>query len=422
MQFFISYTGDDQTWATWIASCLERLGHTSVFQAKDVGPATNFIEFMDDSLRVSDWTIAVLSPDYLNSKPCRMEWTAALNKRRLILVRVRECEPDGLMGPLNYTDLVPLGPTEAACQRLRDVLAQPDNEIPRSDVEAEYALEWLAQLVDTKQIPDTTAAEIVQRITGMPCSRPPAGDDILSLYDGWRPRIRHSLLLDHSISDLALRELGSPVEARLQQVLFAIRTSLSVCVNVAGISFLLVPPGTVGEKEANRQTIYLSETPVSAAMWLRIMPDTAQGNPDDPKLAAVGMTVPQIKEFIERFSKESALPLDLPTQSQWRFAALAAAGIRGSGKFTQRRNTAIRVEPPSAFGLYDMTYCVWQVCRTSAAPFLSICGGCFRTQKRDELAQVSLNQQASSDDTVGFRLAIESPDVLRQFQNHEEAP
>ena len=59
-------------------------------------------------------TIAVLSPAFLESAFCQAEWAAAFRKdptgreRRLVPVRVRECDPDGLLGSVVYVDLVGL--------------------------------------------------------------------------------------------------------------------------------------------------------------------------------------------------------------------------------------------------------------------------------------------------------------------------
>ncbi len=65
-------------------------------------------------------TIAVLSPDYLDSRYAAPEWAAAFAadpdglKRRLVPVRLRECRLEGLWKPIIYIDLV--GPDEADAQ------------------------------------------------------------------------------------------------------------------------------------------------------------------------------------------------------------------------------------------------------------------------------------------------------------------
>ena len=41
--FFISYSGDDKTWAEWIAWQLDEAGYTTVLQAWDFRPGSNFL-------------------------------------------------------------------------------------------------------------------------------------------------------------------------------------------------------------------------------------------------------------------------------------------------------------------------------------------------------------------------------------------
>ena len=60
----------------------------------------------------------MLSPAFLESPCCEAEWAAAFAKdpmgrrRTLVPVRVRDCDPDGLLGPIVYVDMV--GLSEAA--------------------------------------------------------------------------------------------------------------------------------------------------------------------------------------------------------------------------------------------------------------------------------------------------------------------
>lgn len=72
---------------------------------------------MDRAVRDYRRTVPVLSPDYLRSDWCRVEWTASYRKG-LLPVRVRECQPDGLLGPIDYCDLVGLNEDQAR-ERLR---------------------------------------------------------------------------------------------------------------------------------------------------------------------------------------------------------------------------------------------------------------------------------------------------------------
>jgi hypothetical protein len=112
--FFVSYTGNDSAWAEWIAWALEEVGHKVTLQKWDFRPGGNFVMEMQKAAANSDRTIAVLSPDYLKSSFATPEWAAAFAqdptgaKFKLVPVRVRAYDPDGLWKALIYIDLVDL--------------------------------------------------------------------------------------------------------------------------------------------------------------------------------------------------------------------------------------------------------------------------------------------------------------------------
>jgi TIR domain len=112
--FFISYTHEDREWAEWIAWQLEAADVSTVLQAWDFHPSQNFIREMHEASKSASRTIAVLSPSYLESDYCADEWTAALVKgpaggeHKLVPVRVRPCQPDGILASIIYIDLVGL--------------------------------------------------------------------------------------------------------------------------------------------------------------------------------------------------------------------------------------------------------------------------------------------------------------------------
>ena len=125
--FFITYNGQDEQWATWVAATLEAAGYTTVLQAWDMRPGDNFMATMDHALATCRHTLGLLSPHYLKSVFTRAEWTAAyrqalLGKRRgFIPVRIAECEPAPLLGPLAYIDLVGLAAADAQARLLAGV-------------------------------------------------------------------------------------------------------------------------------------------------------------------------------------------------------------------------------------------------------------------------------------------------------------
>jgi TIR domain len=129
--FFISYTQADREWAEWIARTLEQDGYSTVLQSWDFFPGSNFVIEMQRAAASALHTIAVLSPDYLNSDYAKAEWAAAFaldptsNRRRLIPVRVRACEPEGLLKAIIFIDLVDINRDEAAPALLKGIKAGP---------------------------------------------------------------------------------------------------------------------------------------------------------------------------------------------------------------------------------------------------------------------------------------------------------
>jgi len=111
--FFISYNSTDRHWAEWIAWQLEEeASYTTILQAWDIRPGSNFIQEIHVATIEAERTIAVLSPDYLDALSTQLEWTTAFleqikgKKGTFLPVRVRECEPKGLLAPILYIDLV----------------------------------------------------------------------------------------------------------------------------------------------------------------------------------------------------------------------------------------------------------------------------------------------------------------------------
>lgn len=123
--FFISYNKADRVWAEWIAWQLQEAGYSTVLQAWDFRPGQNFVLNMHKASQEAERTIAVLSPDYLDPKAgfSQAEWSAAFKQDpkgetgKLLPVRVRECDPKGILGPIAYINLVGLA-EETARQKL----------------------------------------------------------------------------------------------------------------------------------------------------------------------------------------------------------------------------------------------------------------------------------------------------------------
>jgi tetratricopeptide (TPR) repeat protein len=125
--FFISYTAVNRSWAEWIAVQLETAGYTTVLQAWDFRPGSDFLHQMQQATTLAGRMIAVLSPAYFGSKFGEAEWRAAFAKDpsgelgRLVPVQVQECEPPGLLASRVYIDLVDVGEEEARRRLLAGV-------------------------------------------------------------------------------------------------------------------------------------------------------------------------------------------------------------------------------------------------------------------------------------------------------------
>ncbi|NJO76329.1 MAG: toll/interleukin-1 receptor domain-containing protein [Leptolyngbyaceae cyanobacterium RM1_406_9] len=117
--FFVSYNRADKTWAEWIAWTLEEAGYSVLIQAWDFRPGGNFVLDMQRAAATTQKTIAVLSEAYLTSAYTQPEWAAAFAndpqslERKLIPIRVADCQPDGMLRPLVYVDLIGLSEDDA---------------------------------------------------------------------------------------------------------------------------------------------------------------------------------------------------------------------------------------------------------------------------------------------------------------------
>jgi len=109
--FFVSYTQADRLWAEWIAWILEENGYRVLVQAWDFVAGTNWTQHMQDGTAHAARTIAVLSNDYLKSVYGKPEWLAAWQQdpdgaqRKLIPIRVAECDRPGLLAAVVGFDL-----------------------------------------------------------------------------------------------------------------------------------------------------------------------------------------------------------------------------------------------------------------------------------------------------------------------------
>jgi TIR domain len=129
--FFISRAGPDAAFSSEIARILKAQGWRVFVQELDFANRS-FMERMHAGLKSTARVIALLSPDYLSRDHCEAEWQAALaddplnRNRRLIVMRVRESKPEGLLATFAYWDLVPLRDNPTLFEEV--VLAAARNE------------------------------------------------------------------------------------------------------------------------------------------------------------------------------------------------------------------------------------------------------------------------------------------------------
>ncbi|GAA1537797.1 hypothetical protein GCM10009827_065840 [Dactylosporangium maewongense] len=127
--FFVSYTQADRAWAEWIAWELEEDGHRVLVQAWDFVPGSNWMQGMQGGLTRAERTIAVLSNAYLASVYGGLEWQAAIaadpsgTERKLLTVRVEDCDRPGLLGLVVGIDLFDIAEAKTKA-RLRQMVTR----------------------------------------------------------------------------------------------------------------------------------------------------------------------------------------------------------------------------------------------------------------------------------------------------------
>ncbi len=159
--FFISYAGTDRQWAEWMAWQLESAGFTTVVQAWDFHAGGNFILEMHQAAKETARTIAVLSSKYLESLYSKPEWAAALVQdptgcnRLLIPIRIEDVQPDGLLAPLIYIDLVGLLEPTAKERLLKEIQQTLSNDYVRPKTEPGFPDSAVHSMKNEPRFPGT---------------------------------------------------------------------------------------------------------------------------------------------------------------------------------------------------------------------------------------------------------------------------
>jgi tetratricopeptide (TPR) repeat protein len=207
---FISRAGADEAFGAEIGRVLETAGYSVVLQQWDFSNR-NFIERIHAALSDGARVVALLSPEYLGSDYCAAEWQNAiagdpLNKKtRLILLRLVECEPSGLLAGIAYWDLVPIRENRPLLEqvvrdavmpdaRTRAPIAGPYWRAPRSILDAEAVRPMPAFTGRDDELKALAAAlndrDAVAAIHGLGGT----GKSSLAREYAWRNRERYSVI------------------------------------------------------------------------------------------------------------------------------------------------------------------------------------------------------------------------------------
>jgi len=144
VDFFISYAPPDQEWAEWIGWILEESGYHIMMQAWDFVGGADFVQLMHRGVEEASRMIAVLSPAYLRSVYGRLEWQAVYRSdptgmnRRLLPIRVAECEPTGLLAAITYVDMVGVPDEDTAADRLHHAVQGAVRGRSKPDVKPQF--------------------------------------------------------------------------------------------------------------------------------------------------------------------------------------------------------------------------------------------------------------------------------------------
>jgi actin-like ATPase involved in cell morphogenesis len=127
--FFVSYTQKDKAWAEWIAWQLDSAGYRVLIQAWHMVAGSNWTVMMQEGMSKSARTLAIVSNAYLKSVYGEAEWLGAYRadpqgfERKLIPIRVEECDRPGILGGIVSFDLFGLSKDVARTQLLKHITA-----------------------------------------------------------------------------------------------------------------------------------------------------------------------------------------------------------------------------------------------------------------------------------------------------------
>jgi hypothetical protein len=127
--FFVSYAPGDVAWAEWVAWQLEERDYRVLVEAWDNVPGKYWFATLDQGVKHAARTIALVSTGYLRAGQHQLAWQAAVEsdpdggQRKLIPVKIEDCDVGGVLRLVTPIDLVGLEPDAARTRLLAQVKA-----------------------------------------------------------------------------------------------------------------------------------------------------------------------------------------------------------------------------------------------------------------------------------------------------------
>ncbi len=382
--FFISYNRHDKQWAEWIAWTLEEAGKTVIVEVWDFQPGGNFVEYMNQAVQEAKQTIAVLSEHFLKANYVHPEWAAAFAKdpqgaqRKLIPVRVSECQPAGLLAQIVYVDFVGVTETEAKRRLLNGL---KERAVPDEKPSFPGAVVPKAERTEPEPVAFPGTEATVESDVGSGLRLQPFEFTVVTV-NAKGEQVKSEQRTARSFQE----DLGYGV-------------GLSM-VSIPGGAFVMGAPKT-GEaaKDSERPqhlvrvpSFFMGKYPVTQEQWFAVS-ELPKVNCDlDPNCSTFkGLQRPvecvswdEAVEFCDRLSHRTGRQYRLPSEAEWEYACRAGtttpfhfgetittdwANCNGNDTYgagpkgeSRKQTTDVGTFPPNAFGLYDMHGNVWEWC------------------------------------------------------------
>ncbi len=136
IDYFISRRGAGAAIAREVAGVLTDAGYSVFVQDHDITPGRNFVAAMHEGLKRCRHLIALLTKDYDASEFTLMEMTNFMaaaartgGERRLVVLRIEDCVPGGVLAGHVFTDLVGIDDPQ---ERRRRILAAAEGQTARA--------------------------------------------------------------------------------------------------------------------------------------------------------------------------------------------------------------------------------------------------------------------------------------------------